>query len=222
MILNIRFDSLEARHLGIEGHVCEVQLTSKGFVNLLVRYANLITEIPRFRMVSDASTFPQDEHMHSRYLYLRAIRQFARQSKCRPKSAGSIRVAPGPEESAVVVEHVVGQDSHRAIEVVVPVNQQLPTPELLPWAHNRPQEFQGVSADNLHAQLPRQDININRRMSVSVAWDCPLNDWLDSIALRVFQRCSVHAGNILDQKASAIDKAFHQSSTSSVVFTRFA
>jgi hypothetical protein len=36
LTLNLRFDSLEARHLGVEGHVCEVQLTSKGFVNLLV------------------------------------------------------------------------------------------------------------------------------------------------------------------------------------------
>jgi hypothetical protein len=36
LTLNIRFDSLEARHLGVEGHVCEVQLASKGFVNLLV------------------------------------------------------------------------------------------------------------------------------------------------------------------------------------------
>jgi hypothetical protein len=151
--------------------------------------------------------------MHSRYLYLRAIRQYVRWHKSRPKSLGSSRVSPG-DSVAVHVVVASGQDLNRAIEVVVPVDQQFPPSELFPWEQNRPH---GAPVDSRLAPPEER----RRRNSTSVVWDCPLNDRLDSIALRVFQRCSVHAGNILDQKASAIDKAFHQSSTSSVVFTRF-
>ncbi len=191
--------------------MCEVQLTSKGFVNLLVCKPTPSTRLYAL-MASDDSCLLQDENVHSRYLYLRAIRQFVQWHNARPKLVGSARVAPG-EPAAVV-----GQDCNwAAVEVVVPVDQRFPPSELFPWAHDR---LQDAPVNNLHASL--QHLSLNRRVSVSVAWDCPLNDWLDSIALRVFLRCSVHSGNILDQKASAIDKAFHQSSTSSVVFTRFA
>ena len=36
VVINLRIDSEEARTLGVEGLVCEVQLTLRAFVNILV------------------------------------------------------------------------------------------------------------------------------------------------------------------------------------------
>jgi hypothetical protein len=33
VVLHLVFDTMEARRLGIEGHVCELQLTTRGFAN---------------------------------------------------------------------------------------------------------------------------------------------------------------------------------------------
>ncbi len=33
MVVNLMFDTTEARRLGIEGHLCELQLTTRGFAD---------------------------------------------------------------------------------------------------------------------------------------------------------------------------------------------